>query len=355
MPDGTSSHRSSAADATPRRVVIGSSGSFRPPGPPPRCAGALAVKADKTCGPATEVAAYLLLVSALIAAPPAVAQNRTPAATPSPASEGSVQDLAARVRALERHLGASALLDLVTRLDRLAKEIQQLRDHIEVQGHEIEALKGRQRDLYAELDRLSRRIAVPQAVGSASPGRESAPGPGTGQTAAGTGSSAARESSTAEVRTGGAATDERADAATTGGSSGPSGGQASPYDPVEEQSRYQLAFDLLSEGSFERAAGAFAEFQAAFPDSRYRDNARFWQGECLYALRKFEPALGQFRGLVENHPDSPRVPGAKLKIGFILHELGRTAEAAEVLRVLVETAPDSSEAKLARDRLARLP
>ena len=101
------------------------------------------------------------------------------------------------------------------------------------------------------------------------------------------------------------------------------------YDPVEEQERYQLAFDLLSEGRFERAAAAFAEFLATFPESRYHDTARFWKGECLYALRRFEPALSEFRMLVEDHPDSSRIPGARLKIGFILHELGRAEEAAE--------------------------
>ena len=126
------------------------------------------------------------------------------------------------------------------------------------------------------------------------------------------------------------------------------------YDPVEEQARYQLAFDLLSEGRFERAANAFTEFLEAFPESRYRDTAKFWRGECLYALRRFEPALEEFRGLVESHPDSLRIPGARLKIGFILHELGRSEEAAQELRALVEAAPDSSEAKLARDRLERL-
>ena len=125
------------------------------------------------------------------------------------------------------------------------------------------------------------------------------------------------------------------------------------YDPVEEQERYQLAFDLLSEGRFERAAAAFAEFLATFPESRYHDTARFWKGECLYALRRFEP-LSASSDAGRGPSDSSRIPGARLKIGFILHELGRAEEAAEELRALVESAPDTSEAKLARDRLERL-
>ena len=116
-------------------------------------------------------------------------------------------------------------------------------------------------------------------------------------------------------------------------------------------------FPTSSEKSSRRtsnAGAAFGAFLDAFPESRYRDDATFWQGERLYALREFEPAFEKFRALVETHAESPRAPGAKLKIGFILHELGQSAEAAAVLRGLVSTAPDSSEAKLARDRLARL-
>ena len=297
----------------------------------------------------------LLLVSGS-----AIAQTGTAAVTrtePAPASESTLRELLARVENLERRLSASALLDLVIRLDQLAKEIRQLRDRDELQARTIDDLQGRQRDLYAELDRLARRLAP-----AASP---QIPGPSPG-TAEGLGQTTATEPGS----TGGDATSripqvskETADSGAGTGTSTASGtavGAApdrespSTYDPVEEQARYQRAFDLLSEGRFERAATAFTEFLAAFPESRYRDDAMFWKGECLYALRRFEPALSEFRSLVETRPESSRIPGAKLKIGFILHELGRAAEAAEVLRDLANSAPDSSEAKLARDRLERL-
>ena len=129
----------------------------------------------------------------------------------------------------------------------------------------------------------------------------------------------------------------------------PGGGPTT--DPVEEQKRYQRALDLLSEGRFENAAIAFGEFLDAFPLSRYRDDATFWMGECLYALRRFESALGEFRKLVENHPDSSMVPGARLKIGFILHELGCPEEAEKELKSLVGSTSGTIEAELALDRL----
>ena len=296
------------------------------------------------------------------------AQTEAPAAAAgelAAAVESSVRELEARVVELERRLGSSALLELVSRLDRIAKEVQELRDLVEVQARSVDGLKRRQQDLYSELDRLSQRVARP-SVESAASAAGATRVPGSGAAGAGTEPPAGTVASVqpaeqdepgtdAAAATGGASTGV-ADPGTESAGTAPAApaGTDSPYDPVEEQARYQRAFDLLSEGRFERAATAFAEFLDAFPQSRYRDTARFWKGECLYALRQFEPALEEFRTLVADHPDSPRIPGAQLKIGFILHELGRTAEAADVLRSLVETAPESSEAKLARDRLDRL-
>ena len=286
-------------------------------------------------------------------APCAGAQTAARGGQPVSATESSVRELRIRIEELERRLGASALLELAARVDRLTKEVQELRDHAEVQARTIKALQGRQQDLYAELDRLAQRLARPAPeVAGAPPDTGAAPSvpaaePGADTAAASPG----EEPGEAEPgETGPAAPDD-----TASGDPEPAPASPSPYDPVEELAQYQLAFDLLSEGRFERAANAFTDFLADFPESRYRDNARFWKGECLYALRRFEPALEEFRSLVASHPESPRIPGARLKIGFILHELGRSEEAAEELRGLVEAAPDSSEAKLARDRLERLP
>ena len=302
--------------------------------------------------PPVALAGAVSLAFAFAWVPPAAGQTAAPAAAGQRAlaAESSVRALTARIEELERRLGASALLDLVVRIDRLNKEVQELRDHAEVQAREIEALRGRQQDLYSELDRLAHRLARPApGVAGASPEARAARRPA---------NAPADEVDAAAAESG---TPDEAGASRPAPPDDPAPGVSTPvrespprYDPVEEQAQYQLAFDLLSEGRFDRAANAFTEFLAAFPESRYRDTARFWKGECLYALRRFEPALTEFRGLVESHPGSSRVPGARLKIGFILHELGRSEEAAEELRALVEAAPDSSEAKLARDRLQRL-
>lgn len=288
-------------------------------------------------------------------APSAGAQTAERGDQPVFATESSVRELQVRIEELERRLGASALLELAARVDRLTKEVQELRDRAEVQARTIRAFQGRQQDLYAELDRLAQRLARPAPeVAGTPPDTGAAPSVPAAETDADTAAASPGEKpEEGEYGESGEPGPAAPDDAASGGPE-PTPASPSPYDAVEEQDRYQFAFDLLSEGRFERAANAFTDFLADFPESRYQDTARFWKGECLYALRKFEPALEEFRSLVTSHPDSPRVPGARLKIGFILHELGRSGEAAEELRALVEAAPDSSEAKLARDRLERL-
>lgn len=299
---------------------------------------------------------------ALVWAPPAGAQTRAAAPSPVLAAGTSGRPLEARIEELERRLGSSALLDLVARVGRLENEIKVLRDRVEVDAHALDALRSRQQDLYAELDRLAQRQARPApAVAGAQPGEMETSGPPAGPGADAPVAAAGSPDPPEPGEAGGSGDPARErvspGAAGAGGEVSepvPESGSPPKYDPVEEQERYQLAFDLLSEGRFERAARAFTEFLAAFPEGRYRDTARFWKGECLYALRRFEPALREFRSLIEDHPDSTRIPSARLKIGFILQELGRSGEAEEALRTLVESAPDTSEAKLARDRLERL-
>ena len=296
----------------------------------------------------------LALAFLLAFAPPAGAQTAAPGDPPAFATESSVRELQTRIEDLERRLGASALLELAARVDRLTKEVQELRDHAEVQARTIEALQGRQQDLYAELDRLAQRLArpAPEVAGTPSDtgAAPSVPAAEPGaDTAAGSPGEKPGEGGSGE--TGPAAPDDAA----SGDPEPPGLASPSPYDPVEEQESYQFAFDLLMEGRFEQCADAYTKFLADYAESRYRDDARFWKGDCLYALRRFEPALEEFRTLVDDHPQSAKNPDARLKIGLILHELGRSAEAVEELRALVEAAPESSAAKFARDRLERLP
>ncbi|MEE8055974.1 MAG: YbgF trimerization domain-containing protein, partial [Gammaproteobacteria bacterium] len=80
-----------------------------------------------------------------------------------------------RLNKVERLLESQGLLDMLSQLESLQKEMQRLRGEIEVQTHTLEQIKQRQRDLYVDLDkRLQRTEALGVAGTTPSP-----PGPST--------------------------------------------------------------------------------------------------------------------------------------------------------------------------------
>jgi len=82
-----------------------------------------------------------------------------------------------RIEVLERKV--RVISELVIRLDRLQREVQQLRGEVEVQNHALESMKQRQRDLYLDLDsRLSQSSGSGAPQGSPPTGSGNAQPPG---------------------------------------------------------------------------------------------------------------------------------------------------------------------------------
>lgn len=263
-------------------------------------------------------------------------------AAPSPAT--AQEEEAVDVRALERRLqrleniiNSGQLGQIVQQLDTLSREIRELRGEIEVQGHRIDELRQRQRNLYADLDRRLREMEIAGQVRE--PQQEA-------------GGEAEPEEQEPQA---GAASEEAADAAVQAAleaSAGDPGEEG--RDPEAERKAYDAAFQLLREGRYEEAAESFRQFLEDFPGGPYADNARYWLGESRYVTRNFTPALEAFRQVVENHPGSAKVPDARLKMGYTLYEMGRYDDARQVLQSVIKKHPDSAVARLAEERLVKM-
>ncbi len=200
-----------------------------------------------------------------------------------------------------------ALADMLLQLEQLQAELRELRGRVEVQAHEIEALKTRQRDLLADIDRrvgeLERRgVAAP----AARPGATGVP----------------TETATADL--------------------------------AKEQQEYDAAFALLKQGRYEHAARQFREFVKAHPNSPLADNAQYWIGESAYVVRNFKLALAEFGKLLQAHPDSPKAADALLKVGYAHYELADWAKAREALNQAVARYPNTPVARSAEQRLAKM-
>lgn len=213
------------------------------------------------------------------------------------------------------------LVDMLMQLEALQTELRRLRGQLEVQTHEMERLRNRQRDVAADFDRRLLEIE-----------RRGGQGP-----AAGGGSTTVITPA-------------------IGGTAPPTVPPAPPSAPPTpgEQRAYDAAFALMKQGLYERAAASFREFIGRYPKSRLADNAQYWIGEASYVVRNFKVARDEFEKVVSQYPHSPKVPDAMLKIGYSHHELGEADKARAVLNQVVQRYPNTGVAKSAEMRLAKI-
>jgi len=298
----------------------------------------------------------------------------------------SVED---RLQLMERRM--QALTDILMHLDRIQQEMQQLRGDVEVQGHALESLKKRQRDLYGDIDRRMMQLTgkrQPSAVPLApypvrslpDPGHTVGPGAGMQHTGVPSPSTLPASQSTVAASTG-AASPETGQTAPQdvpikeASAPLPAVGKASevtvapapdlgmepvatpiapPADPALEQPMYKQAFDLLMQRRYDEAKQGFRTFLRQYPNGRLAANAQYWVGEASYVTRDFATALDEFTRVVQNYPTSPKVSDSMLKIAFIQYEQKEWLKARETLEAVIKQYATTTAARLARKRLERM-
>lgn len=222
----------------------------------------------------------------------------------TPPEEDPVQiklkELDGRVAGIERVVSNRSLLDLAQKVDALQTENRQLRGRIEELENNTEALKKQQRDLYSDLDRR-----VGQVGSGTGAGTTGAVGAGTAQ-----------------------------------------GG---------EQAAYAQAFDALKNANYPAAITGFRQYLTSYPQGSIADNAQYWLGEAYYVTRDFPNAAYAFKAVTDQWPNSRKVPDAMVKLGFSQFEMKRYGEARVTLSEVTRRFPDSDAARLANERLRRIP
>ncbi len=263
---------------------------------------------------------------------------------------GTVQEqllqLTEEMSRMGRLVDNRAVIDMIQQVDQLSSEISQLTGSIEEQRYEIESLKKRQRELYADIDRRLRDLESGSAARATS-GTISVPPVDSGASATQQAASAAAASTAAA-----------ATAATSQSTAASSQVTASltPAAPAtaEEKAAYEAAFDTLKEGRYKNAKTELRAFLDKYPDSSYAGNAQYWLGEAHYVTRSFDQGLVEFSNVLEKYPGSNKVPDAMLKLGYTYYELQKYPEAKQVLTQLRDKFPDETAAKLAAKRLERI-
>jgi tol-pal system protein YbgF len=190
------------------------------------------------------------------------------------------------------------LLNLLKDVDAIKEDIARLRGDRDEQGHRLDLLEKRQKDLYLDLDQR----LTEQARAIAKLAEPPAPPP------------------------------------------------APAVDPAQESSSYEAALDLFKARDFAGAIGGFSDFLKAYPASTLAANAQYWIGYSHFALKDYKNALAQQQKLLVLYPDSPKAPDAMLNIASCQIELKQRAAAKKTLAEIVAKYPGSNAAAIAARR-----
>jgi tol-pal system protein YbgF len=239
----------------------------------------------------------------------------------TPPEEDPVQiklkDLDTRLARIERVMANQSLLELSNQLEALRTDVRAVHNDVDQMSNALEAARKQQRDLYADLEQRLRTLE--------SRGGGSGAGGGSA-TAAPAGATAAASASSVQ--------------------------DANPAG--EDKASYQSAFNLLKDGQYERAIGAFQKFMATYPDSSLADNAQYWLGEAFYVNKAYPEALSAFQRVVDKYPQSRKLPDALLKIGYCRYEMKQLDSAREVLTQVATRYADTPAGRLAQQRLEKM-
>ncbi len=178
---------------------------------------------------------FLLLAMAT----PLFARDNPAPVIDATAQSGGVQQIEDRLAKLERKLDSQTLVEVLTRLDQMQKELQRLAGDVELINHEILGIKKRQRDLYVDLDRRISQIEKAPAGAQQPAGATTAPIPTT--------------------------------------SSGTNDGRQA----------YDKAFRFLKDRRYDKAVSEFKGFVRTYPNSAYANKAQYWLGEANYVQQNY--------------------------------------------------------------------
>ncbi len=224
-----------------------------------------------------------------------------------------LNDLETRLARTERI--AANDVQVSQRLDEIQNNVRELRGRLEELEHGNEALSKQQRDLYNDLDK---RLAAGSAAGGAAGAAAAGSGAGTGAPPGGAAAGANTSSST-------------------------------------EQVVYSQAFDALKAGSYSIAITGFKDFLGSYPTSPLAENAQYWLGEAYYVTHDYDAAAGAFRTVLKKWPDARKAPDALLKLGYTQYAQKQYPAARATLTEVTKKYPNSESAKLAAERLQRIP
>ncbi len=225
-----------------------------------------------------------------------------------------IQQLEARVLKLEEHAlkqdgdtdrQNTALMDLQGQIEILNREIRNLRGQNEELVRGLQDAEKREKDFYVDLDTRLRHFEAGEEAAAAAEADLAAP-----------------------------------DAL------------AVPFDPVQENRAFEVAYGLFKGGEFAGAVAAFQEFIGKYPRSVHVPNSSYWMGNAQLALGDYQGALDTYQSLIKTFPNIPGTADVLFGIAECQRELKQDAAAQETLKQIVAKYPGSEAAAKAKELIS---
>jgi TolA-binding protein len=109
----------------------------------------------------------------------------------------------------------------------------------------------------------------------------------------------------------------------------------------------------LAQGQHEAALGAFRQAQGFSPPPGRPDEARFWEGETLFRMKRYQEARAIYDRILTDNPASPAAPDAVYGLAWVNLELKRREQAVTEFRRLLSSYPEHASAPSSTFYLAR--
>ncbi len=220
------------------------------------------------------------------------------------------QALNQRVAALEAVIKGQGLLDMMSQVDQLKQDLNDVKGQLEVSNHNLDMAQQRQKDLYVDVDGRLRKIET------AAPATASNPAQNADVT------SAINPNAVVESPT-----------------------EAKDFDAAQA---------LLKTGKYKEAFDAFDKFIQAYQSSTRLPEAQYSLGFAQFSLKNYKAAIATQQKLVKTYPDSAKAPDAMFNTANAQIQLADIDGAKKTLKELLSKYPNSEIAPNAKRRLSVL-
>lgn len=227
--------------------------------------------------------------------------------------------------------------ELLSQIEILQREVQELRGTVEEQGYVINKLRREQKERYVDLDRRVSTLIKGESGASwdASAGTDSDGG-------------GAEFSSEGSVDNAEAANNSAPPNSVDSGHNGPS-------EAKGERESYIEAFGYIRDKDYDTAITALDGFIGQYPSGKYTGNAYYWLGEIYSTVRlDLGKARDAFTLFLERYPNHRKVPDAMYKLGVVYAKQGEKAIARDYFERVINDMSDTPAAASAQEYLNKL-